>query len=119
MVRFERWANALWSGMKTRRQVEALGPAAAADFGVTLADVAATARQPGDVAERIARMAAVFGVEAALTRLDRYHAQDMARTCAGCPSRAVCARALHRADLPAVAQVDFCPNAPAYRALAA
>jgi|GEM_PF-4892421 len=119
MSRIGHLANTFWNGLKTRRQVEVLGPAAAADFGVTLADVGAVAHQPGDVPDRMQRMAAVFGAEDALAKADRYSLQDMAHNCADCAARGVCARVLYRAQGPEVGEVDFCPNAPAYREMAA
>lgn len=119
MSRIGRLANTFWNELKTRRQVEVLGPAAAADFGVTLAEVSATARQPGDVSDRMHRMAGVFGAEAALAGTDRYSLQDMAQTCADCAARRVCARVLYRAHGPDAGEVGFCPNAPAYREMAA
>lgn len=118
MSRIGRLANTFWNELKTRRQVEALGPAAAADFGVTLADVSVAALQPGDVPDRMQRMAAVFGADRALSGTDRYRLQDMAQTCADCAARRVCARVLYRDTAPDAGDVGFCPNAPAYREMA-
>lgn len=118
MSRIGRLASSFWNGLKTRRQVEVLGPGAAADLGVTLADIGATARQPGDVPDRMQRMAAVFGAEAALSKAARHSVQDMAHNCAACHARGICARVLYRAHGPEAGEVEFCPNAPAYREMA-
>lgn len=118
MSRIGRLAKTFWNGLSTRRQVEVLGPAAAADFGMTLADVGAAARQPGDVPDRMQRMAAVFGAQDALAKADRYSLQDMAHNCADCAARGVCARVLYRGRGPEAGEVEFCPNAPAYREMA-
>ena len=107
--------NAL-SRWRTERAIAA-APAAAADLGIAPADLLAIARHPGDLPDRMGRMAARFGASGAMARLGRWESLDMTRACAACPHRRACDRAL---DTQAAAETcGFCPNAATYRRLAA
>ena len=116
--RVTRWARSVWSGIRNRQQIEALGPGAAADLGIALADATEAARQPGDVPERMQKMAALLGVEGELAGIDRYQLQDMARTCAACVERGFCDHALHRPGGTRAEDVGFCPNVRTYQDMA-
>lgn len=118
MNRIMRKATEVWKRYRAEQAVGQLTAAAAADIGVTPGDLIGAARMRGDVPERMQRMAAVFGAEAALDRTGRFQVLDMAQKCNCCAARDTCGTALDdprgiRAD-----QVDFCPNSDDYRAMA-
>lgn len=113
-----RMAKAVWNRIGTERQLGQLAEQAAADFGVPPADLHAAARQKGDEADRMDRMAAVFGAEAGLRAANRYQRLDMARACTCCTDRATCADLLHGEGPVTPEAAAFCPNAAEYRAMA-
>lgn len=102
-------------GVADLQRLQAIPPV---DLGLAAADVAAAARIGAGVPDRMRRMAAVFGADAALGAVDRYHYLDMARLCDGCASRRVCAHVLDAPGMKTADEVSFCPNGGAYRALA-
>lgn len=108
-----------WNGFITRRRLEALGEGAAADLGLTPADLREAAGHRGDVPERMQRMAALFGAGPALAGVGRHQMLDMARACTCCTGRAECAHLLYGPAAASAADAGFCPNAADYRALAA
>ena len=117
MFGMDRMARTLRTKLATRRNLSAMTPAGAADFGATAADVAEAAQQRADVLERLEHMAEIHGAADALKSAGRYRLFEMARTCDHCPHDRKCARALYAASKPCAKDVDFCPNAAEYAAL--
>lgn len=117
MFGFDRIANNLKTKLTSRRNLAALTLADAADFGATGAEVSQAARQRADVLERVTRMSAVYGAEAALQTVRRHDLFGMTQTCDRCPHERKCARLLYGASKPCAKHVNFCPNAAEYVAL--
>ena len=115
---FGRIAKTGWNRLRTRQRLESLSESAAADFGVSRADLCEAALQKGDVPERMERMSAVFGAGAACRAADRYRVLDMSRVCTCCTERHDCTHLLYGAAGTASREADFCPNAAEFRALA-
>ncbi|MDT8854003.1 DUF1127 domain-containing protein [Paracoccaceae bacterium Fryx2] len=84
------------------------------DMGMTREQVVRFVRMPAAVPERMAKMAAVFGLTEA--ELQQAYAEylDLMETCATCGARKVCVSALAHADDLEPADCGFCPNAAAY-----
>lgn len=116
---FDRIARNIKTKLTSHQNLAALTLADAADFGVTGAEISEAASQRPDVLERVTRMSAVYGAEAALQTIGRYDLFEMARTCDRCPHERKCARLLHGESKPCTKDVNFCPNATEYVALKA
>jgi len=101
------------------KQVDALSDHDLTDLGMTRAQVTAFATMPADVPDRVAAMAAIFGIPAAELKSNRADYLELLGTCADCRQRARCARVLHDAQHAQPADATFCPNAPIYTAQAA
>lgn len=103
-----------------RREIqvgEAL-PGLAADVGCSAAHLGVVGNVGPDVAERMGRMAAVFGADRAMALAERWRREDMVVNCAWCDERSACKTALSRKDLRPEA-VTFCPNTENFHALTA
>jgi hypothetical protein len=100
------------------REVESLTDRDLEDLGMSRAQVLHFTRMPYDVADRVAHMAAVFGLTEDELQKDYGAYLDLLDTCGGCTERGPCARILASGQ----ASPDrclFCPNAPAFAAAAA
>ena len=97
------------------KTVEALTDRDLDDLGMTRSQIAAFVLMPSDVPDRVARMAALFGIPE--SELKANHADYLERlgTCAHCTERSACAHLLHRADARPQ-DASFCPNTPIYAA---
>ena len=100
-----------WHQIKT---VEALTDRDLDDLGMSRAQIQAFVTMPADVPDRVARMAAIFGIPE--TDLKANHADylELLGTCAHCRDRAACSLLLHRGDIAQPKDAAFCPNAPVY-----
>ena len=97
------------------KTVEALSDRDLDDLGMTRAQVEAFVTMPADVPDRVARMAAIFGIPVAELKANHADYLELLGTCAHCADRAACALVLHKGDLAQPAEAAFCPNAPLYR----
>lgn len=95
------------------KEVQALTDRDIADLGISRGQLEHLMRLSADVPDRMAQMAAVFGLSP--EQVERHHATylDLLETCDRCGRKGDCRRALARGDLQP-GQVDFCPNAPSY-----
>ena len=100
-----------WQQLKT---VEALTDRDLADLGMTRAQVEAFIRMPSDVPDRVARMAAIFGIPEAELKANHADYLELLGTCAHCRDRAACALTLARGTDARPSEAAFCPNAPIY-----
>lgn len=103
-----------WQQLKT---LDALTDRDLADLGMTRGQVEAFIRMPPDVPDRVARMAAIFGIPEAELKANHTEYLELLGTCAQCRDRGACALVLARGDIARPAEAGFCPNAPAYAAL--
>ena len=69
---------------------------------------------PAAVPDRIARMAAIFGVTEAALQANRADYLELLGTCHHCAASAACALSLHHGDIRSPAEAGFCPNAKLY-----
>ena len=99
-----------YAQMKT---VEALTYRDLDDLGMTRAQVMAFVTMPADVPDRVARMAAIFGIPEAELKVNHADYLELLGACGHCPDRAACARLLHKGDARPQ-DAAFCPNAPIY-----
>lgn len=118
MSSFDRLTLKIKSRFATSRNLSALTPASAEDFGVTMTDLTNAVRQRADVLQRLTCMAEVHGVPHALKTAGRYELFEMARKCDQCFYERKCARMLSAASRLRAKDVDFCPNAAEYALLA-
>lgn len=109
----------IWSNLRTGSRVEQLPATAAADFGMTAADLVTAARMHGDVPTRMQQMATIFGADAALRTANRYRIFEMSLRCDRCQARRACTHALATTHGRRPEDVDFCPNADEYRVMSA
>lgn len=117
MTAIKRLLQTLRERLAERRNASRIDRQACHDFGMTRADVDQALAMRRDVPDRMGRMSAVFG--AAEAAIDRWQLLDMARLCDSCSHRPDCARALDTPGGASPQDVAFCPNAAAYRDLAA
>ena len=94
--------------------LEALSDRDLDDLGMTRAQVQAFITMPADVPDRVARMAAIFGVPDADLKANHADYLELLGTCAHCADRAACALVLQKGDIARPADAGFCPNAPVY-----
>ena len=88
-----------------------------AELGLDRAELTELARMPGDVPERMERMAEIHGLTpAALTR-DRGGYLEMVATCGHCGARKICAEVLDSGTGDPL-YCGFCPNSETYRKMA-
>ena len=99
-----------WHQLKT---IEALTDRDLDDLGMTRAQVLAFVTMPADVPDRVARMAAIFGIPEADLKANHADYLELLGTCAYCPDRAACTTLLHKPDAQPK-DASFCPNAPIY-----
>lgn len=100
-----------WHQLKT---VEALTDRDLDDLGMTRAQIQAFVTMPADVPDRVARMAAIFGIPEADLKANYADYLELLGTCGHCPDRAACSLLLHKGDIARPADATFCPNAPIY-----
>lgn len=96
------------------QSIDALSDRDLDDLGMSRAQLAEFISIPADVPDRIARMAAVFGIPQAALQANRADYLELLGTCHTCADRAACALALHKGDIKSPADAAFCPNAKIY-----
>lgn len=84
------------------------------DLGMTRAQVEAFARMPYDVADRVAAMASIFGIDASDLKANHEEYRNLLATCGCCKDRAVCSKMLKTPGQAQPAKASFCPNAPVF-----
>ncbi|ESW60198.1 MAG: hypothetical protein Q27BPR15_13260 [Rhodobacter sp. CACIA14H1] len=99
-----------WHQLKT---VEQLTDRDLDDLGMTRAQIQAFVTMPADVPDRVARMAALFGIPEADLKANHADYLELLGTCAHCTERTACARLLHTSGARAQ-EATFCPNTPIY-----
>lgn len=96
------------------KTVEALTDRDLDDLGMTRAQIEAFVTMPADVPDRVARMAAIFGIPESDLKANHADYLELLGTCAHCPDRAACSLLLHKGDLAQPKDATFCPNTPIY-----
>jgi len=84
-----------------------------ADLGMSRGQVEAFILMPRDVPDRVARMAALFGIPEAELKANHADYLELLGTCGQCTDRTACARLLQKADARPE-EAAFCPNTPLY-----
>ncbi|MBU9699586.1 DUF1127 domain-containing protein [Rhodobacteraceae bacterium HSP-20] len=84
------------------------------DLGMTRAQLEAFATMRPDVPDRVARMAAIFGIPESDLKANYADYLELLGTCSHCADRAACSLLLHSGDLARPRDATFCPNAPVY-----
>jgi uncharacterized protein YjiS (DUF1127 family) len=85
-----------------------------ADLGMSRAQVEAFILMPQDVPDRVARMAAIFGIPEVELKANHTDYLELLGTCAQCRDRAACALVLQKGDIARPKDADFCPNSGIY-----
>jgi hypothetical protein len=108
---------------RTVDDVAALSERELADLGLGRDQAMRLAAAPADTADRMERMAAIFGVSAEAVHRDHGTLVALAETCAGCTERGACASVLALEETApgtvSDAECGFCANAADYRLLRA
>lgn len=104
-----RWRTLQEVGVLTDRDLD--------DLGMTRGQVEAFARMPHDAPDRMAAMAANFGISEAELKQNHAAYLDLLGTCGTCQDRATCAVVLSKKDLVRPSDCAFCPNAHDFAAL--
>ncbi len=110
------WINNVLQCRRAVREVDALSERDLNELGLSRDEVRAFARTSPEVTARVARMASVFGLEAADIQRDIPGYRDLVASCATCGRAGECRDRLQDAAHLTPDDVDFCPNAPAYAA---
>lgn len=100
-----------WQQLKT---LDALTDRDLADLGMSRAQVESFIRMPPDVPDRVARMAAIFGIPEADLKANHAEYLELLGTCAQCRERGACGLVLARGDISRPSEAAFCPNAQTY-----
>lgn len=108
--------SARWREIK---EVGALSDRDLDDLGMSRAQVEAFVRMPRDTADRMAYMAANFGITEDDLKADYAAYLELLGTCGHCQDRAACAVVLAKGDLARPSDCAFCPNASAFAGMAA
>ena len=100
------------------REVNALRDSDLHDLGLSRGQLMAFLHMPHDVQDRLAAMAALFGVPE--DELRRTHAGwlDLMTSCGHCTARRACSELLARGRLDSPEDAHFCPNRHEFQALA-
>lgn len=96
------------------KEVEALTERDLDDLGMSRGQVEAFARMPHDTPDRMAAMAANFGISAEDLHANHGEYLELLGTCGTCRDRATCASVLAKKQLARPSDCAFCPNAPAF-----
>lgn len=101
------------------KEINALSDRDLADLGMSRGQVEAFARMPRDISDRVAHMAAVFGLSNAELHMNHEAYLGLLSTCGTCRDRAQCSHVLARGALATPAEAGFCLNAESFAAQAA
>lgn len=99
------------------QEVEALSDRELGDLGMSRQQVRAFVRMPQDVPDRLAHMAAIFGLGADELQANHAAYVEALETCGTCASRSACTRVLGQGAAARPCDCGFCPNAPTFEAL--
>ena len=111
--------RALIQTLRSMDEIDAMSDRELADIGFTRAEVADLVRMSAAIPARVARMAAVFGLDPAALQADRATWVEALEVCAQCGSARACAHRFAEGGVTAAAAEAFCPNAALYRDRAA
>lgn len=89
------------------------------DLGMSRDQVEAFARMPRDISERVAHMAAIFGLSEAELKVNHEDYLGILSTCGACRERGKCTHLLAKGQSAHPAEAMFCGNAEAFEAQAA
>lgn len=99
-------------------EVAVMDEATLRDLGQSRDRIATMVSLPPDVPERVAGMAAIFGVARAEVTARRGDYLDMLEVCGRCHSRAACDRQLALGEAAHAGDSEFCANRTAFAHLA-
>jgi hypothetical protein len=119
MAPFTHWVRDWLARSHRAREIESLSDRDVRELGIDRNTLRELASHPADVPERMSRMARVFGVDPAAIHRQRGRGFDMTMTCGLCRDRKACARELFGDAPSSPERCGFCPNAAAFRNLAA
>lgn len=100
------------------REVAALSDRDIADLGMTRDQLAHFVRMPADVEDRVAHMAAIFGLSEGEVKANHAQWLDLLEVCGGCTDRVSCAHVLAKGAEAHSADCGFCHNRASFEALA-
>ena len=106
--------RALVTRWRALKEVDSLTDRDLMDLGMTRTQVETFARMPLDVADRVAAMAANFGIGAADLKANYEEYLELLSTCGRCQDRAACGLVLAKGELARPSEAAFCPNAPVF-----
>lgn len=109
--------RALVDRWRELKEIDALADRDLDDLGMTRAQVTAFARMPHDAPDRMAAMAANFGISAENLRANHAQYLELLGTCGSCRDRATCALVLAKKALVGPSDCAFCPNAHDFAAM--
>lgn len=112
---FER-IRAFLEQWKELKEVAELSDRDLDDLGLTRDQLQEFIRIPHDAPDRMAAMAALFGVTEAQLREDHGEYLELLTTCGHCVDRAACALVLDKGELARPSDCAFCPNSRAFAA---
>lgn len=107
--------RALLQSLRSMDEIDGLSDRELADIGFTRAEVADLVRMSAAIPARVARMAAVFGLDAADLQGDRATWVEALEVCGHCGSARECAHRFADGGVTAEGAEAFCPNAALYR----
>ena len=98
----------------TLKEIDALSEHELSDLGMTRDQVRRFVQMPADVADRVAHMAAIFGLSDA--DLHKHHDAyvTLLETCGGCRERRACSRVLALGEAASPGMCSFCLNAESF-----
>lgn len=100
------------------REVEALSDRDIADLGLSRDQLTNFVRMPLDIEDRVAHMAAVFGLSEDEVKANHAQWLDLLENCGGCTDREACAHVLARGDGAHPEDCGFCRNRASFTVLA-
>lgn len=106
----ERW--------KELKEIDALSDRDLDDLGMSRSQLEAFARMPHDAPDRMAAMAANFGIPEDDLKANHAEYLELLGTCGTCHDRATCALVLAKKDLARPSDCAFCPNSRSFAELA-
>jgi hypothetical protein len=107
---FERF-KALRVRLRELAEIQDLSEADLNDLALSRDQLRALVEIPPDVADRVARMAQIFGLTPEDLTADRGEYVDVLATCSTCQTRAECAHEMAKGDAADAENCGFCVNA--------
>lgn len=100
-----------WRDLK---EVDALSDRDLDDLGMSRSQLEFFARLPHDAPDRMAAMAANFGISDADLKANHAEYLELLGTCGTCHDRATCALVLAKQELARPSDCAFCPNSHSF-----